>query len=407
VTAAAHHAVVRAGLCLAALAAVVVWLQPVGAETRVRCTLSGTPRSDRLVGTSSADVICAGAGDDMIDGRGGNDVIYGGAGNDVIYAGGGADRVVAGVGADLIFSYDMRRDIVDGGSGEDRVRRDPNLDRSNFVERQFPAAPGRDPVVIAAGDIADCGSGADRTAPLLDAFPYATVLALGDNAYPHGTIEDYDRCYSPTWGRAKARTKPTPGNHEYDTAGAAGYFNYFGGVAGNRAEGWYSFELGEWHVVSLNSNCGFVAGGCAAGSPQERWLRADLALHPRTCTLAYWHHPLFSSGGNVNHRVAPLWQALYEAHADLVLVGHEHAYERFAPQTTAGAADPERGIREIIVGTGGASHSSVLTAQPNSEARDYSTYGLLWIGLAPTGYSWNYVGVAGQGFTDTGSASCH
>src|SRR4051794_7723420 len=243
----------------------------------------------------------------MIDGRGGNDVIYGGAGNDVIYPGGGADRVVAGDGADLIFSYDNRRDVVDGGSGEDRVRRDPNLDRATFVERQFPATPGRDPVVIAAGDIANCGSGAARTAPLLDAFSYATVLALGDNAYPYGTIEDYERCYAPTWGRAKARTKPTPGNHEYETAGAAGYFNYFGGVAGNPAEGWYSFDLGEWHVVSLNSNCGFVAGGCAAGSPQERWLRADLALHPRTCTLAYWHHPLFSSGGNVNFRVVPLW----------------------------------------------------------------------------------------------------
>ena len=400
---------VRAALWVPALAAVVVWLQPAGAVTQGRCTLSGTSGSDRLVGTAKPDVICAAAGHDTIAARGGNDVIYGGSGNDVIYPGSGADRVFAGSGADLIFSHDSRRDLVDGGPDADRVLADPKLDRAIAVEERFPAGRPRDPVVVAAGDIADCERfGAVRTAPLLDAYPYATVLTLGDNAYPNGTAQEYANCYARTWGRAKARTKPSPGNHEYGTAGAAGYFDYFGAAAGNRLEGWYSFDLGAWHVVSLNSNCGFIAGGCATGSAEERWLRADLASHPRRCTLAFWHHPRFSSGPNGSDRmVEPLWQALYDADADLLLVGHEHDYERFAPQTSAGVADPARGIRQIVAGTGGAEHTTSASVLPNSEVRDTSTYGLIKLTLAPTAYSWEFVPAAGQTFADRGSASCH
>ena len=273
------------------------------------------------------------------------------------------------------------------------------------------AVAAGDPVVLAAGDIASCSlSGDEATALLLDANPGATVLTLGDNAYPNGAPTDYSGCYDPTWGRAYSRTKPSAGNHEYLTAGATGYF---GGVAGDPAKGYYSYDLGAWHVVVVNSNCSILGGGsasagCGAGSLQETWLRADLAAHPAACTLAYWHHPRFSSGvtHGDNSAVLPIWQALEDFDADVVLNGHEHNYERFAPQTATGAADPN-GIVEFVVGTGGASRYAFGAPKPNSVVRNSDTFGVLQLTLRATSYDWQFVHVAGATFTDSGSANCN
>jgi hypothetical protein len=265
-----------------------------------------------------------------------------------------------------------------------------------------------DPVVVAAGDIATCyDTGDEATARLLSNIG-GTVLTLGDNAYEDGTPEEFADCYDPSWGRYKDHTKPSPGNHDYNSEGAEGYFGYFGEAAGEPAKGYYSYDLGAWHLVALNSNCEFV-GGCGAGSPQVRWLKNDLRRNRTACTLAYWHHPLFSSG--VKHgstpEVRPLWETLYEAGADVVLSGYEHNYERFAPQDADGEADPERGVREFVVGTGGKSHYPILDPIANSEVHNDDTHGVLELTLRPEGYDWRFVAVEGARFTDSGSARCH
>jgi hypothetical protein len=263
-------------------------------------------------------------------------------------------------------------------------------------------------VLVGAGDIADCKdlSGAEATAKLLDKTP-GTVMAVGDLAYPDGSKENF-QCYDQTWGRVKSRTRPTPGNHEFHAAGATPYFDYFGASAGDPKTGYYSYELGAWHIVVLNSECKDV-GGCEAGSPQEKWLRADLAAHPVACTLAYWHKPLFSSGGAHGNdlTVKPLWQALYEANADVIINGHDHDYERFAPQTPDGAADSARGIREFVAGTGGKNHRPFGEAKPNSEVRDATAFGVLKLTLKPKGYDWQFIPEAGKSFTDSGTGTCH
>lgn len=266
------------------------------------------------------------------------------------------------------------------------------------------------PVLLAAGDIAACGDTTEDepTAVILDSIPDAIVAPLGDNVYPGGSAADYANCYDPTWGRHKSRTKPTPGNHDYVQSGASGYYGYFGAPAGDPAQGWYSYDLGDWHVVVVNSNC-FKVGGCDLGSPQNQWLRQDLAAHPTTCTLAYWHHPRFSSDSSHGDdpEMAPLWDALYEYGADLVLNGHAHLYERFAPQTAAGAPDPAYGIREIVVGTGGYVLYAWGTIRANSELRFNDAHGVLELTLQATGYDWRFIPVAGKTSTDSGSASCH
>ena len=279
-----------------------------------------------------------------------------------------------------------------------------------------PVAPGAaTAVLIGAGDIVDCGHPQDAaaTAALLDRLlaeadgTPAAVAALGDAAYDNGTPAEFARCYDPAWGRHKARTRPAPGNHEYGTRGAAGYFGYFGPAAGEPGKGYYSYDLGAWHVVVLNSNCRQV-GGCGPGSPQEQWLRADLAAHPAACTAAYMHHPRFSSGQHGSEReLQALWQALYDAGADVVLAGHDHTYERFAPLDAQGRLDPARGIRQFVAGTGGRSHYRFAAAQPNSEVRHSGTYGVLKLTLHPTSYAWQFVPVPGGTFTDSGSAPCH
>jgi len=263
--------------------------------------------------------------------------------------------------------------------------------------------------MVGAGDIASCSSSGDEaTATLLDGID-GTVFNLGDNVYDSGTASEFANCYNPTWGRHKARTKPSPGNHEYGTAGAAGYFGYFGAAAGDPSKGYYSYNVGDWHVVVLNSNLSCAVVSCAPGSPQEQWLRADLAANTKLCTLAYWHHPRFNSGAEHGNDldVSPLWDALYQYNADVILNGHEHIYERFAPQNPSGGADNARGIREFIVGTGGRSHYTFGTIQPNSEVRNSNSYGVLKLTLSASGYSWQFVPVAGATFTDSGSGSCH
>ncbi|MGE3957806.1 MAG: metallophosphoesterase [Vicinamibacterales bacterium] len=259
---------------------------------------------------------------------------------------------------------------------------------------------------VGAGDIAICGGNADATARQLDSIG-GTVFTLGDNAYPSGTRDEFRNCYEPSWGRHKARTRPTPGNHDYGTPGAAPYYEYFGANAGFPGAGYYSFELGAWHIVSLNSNVP------DAGAAQLAWLRADLADHATTrCTLAYWHHPIFSSGPNgsiaseapIRAYGREMFRILHEAGAELVLVGHEHQYERFAPQTADGMLDPARGIRQIVVGTGGVPLYDFQATRPNSEVR-IKAHGVMKLTLSSDRYQWDFLPISGPG--DSGSAACH
>ena len=283
-----------------------------------------------------------------------------------------------------------------------------------------PPTPPDSPVatLVGAGDIAQCTSSgpsaskAEATAKLLDAIPRdpsTVVYTTGDNVYNDGTASEFKNCYAPTWGRQKDRTRPVAGNHDYNTSGASGYYGYFGAAAGQAGKGWYSYDLGAWHVVVLNSNCASV-GGCGAGSAQEQWLRADLAASSARCTVAMWHHPRFNSGrthGN-NMEVAPLWSALYDYGADVILNGHVHVYERFAPQTPDARGDSAYGIRQFTVGTGGApGYAFETTPQPNSEVRRTGTDGVLKLTLRADGYDFNFLAVAGQTFSDSGSGACH
>jgi hypothetical protein len=267
---------------------------------------------------------------------------------------------------------------------------------------------------VGAGDIASSGSNDEKTATLLDnvvaADPNTIVFTLGDNAYSDGTTSDFTMFYEPTWGRHKARTRPAPGNHDYHVAGAADYLTYFCPTSGScvfpggTKQLYYSYDLGDWHIVSLNSEA-----DTSAGSAQLQWLRVDLAAHPDSCVLAHWHKPLFSSGdthGN-DPDMKPFWDELYAAKADLVLSGHEHNYERFAKQNPGGAADPN-GIREFIIGTGGVgSYSFGSSALPNSEVRFSGGFGVVMFTLRNGGYDWTFVPAAGTTFSDSGSGTCN
>lgn len=285
-----------------------------------------------------------------------------------------------------------------------------------------------DPVIAAAGDIAcDPGSSSfnggngtssscrqKATAALLSSG-LAAVLPLGDNQYYCGGLAAFNASYDLSWGAWKSITRPVVGNHEYLTSGgtgcdasnggAAGHFAYFGARAGQPGAGWYSYDIGSWHLIALNSNCG-DAGGCSANSPQGKWLAADLAAHRTTCTLAYWHIPLFSSGGRASSNSKAFWDQLYAAGADVILTGHDHTYERFARQSPTGIADPARGIREFVVGTGGANHTTFANTAANSEVRNSSTYGVLRLTLHVTSYDWQFAPTAGATFTDSGSEAC-
>jgi acid phosphatase type 7 len=279
-----------------------------------------------------------------------------------------------------------------------------------------------DPVIAAAGDIA-CAPGSTTTSTkcrqtytsdLLVGAGLSGVLVLGDAQYQHGSYSGFTRSYDLSWGRVKPITFPAAGNHEYLTTGAGGYFDYFNGVnaftgpAGDRDKGYYSFDIGTWHLIALNSSDHCSAVGCAKDSAQETWLRADLVMHPTSCTLAFWHHPRFNSGHDGNATfMQTMFQDLYDANADVVLGGHAHDYERFAPQDPKGKLDRSRGIRQFVVGTGGAFFTPFGSRLPNSEVRNGSTYGILKLTLHPASYDWQFVPEAGKPFTDSGSDSCH
>jgi acid phosphatase type 7 len=269
------------------------------------------------------------------------------------------------------------------------------------------AGLGDRPILVAAGDIASCGSGAVQATAKLVASIAGTIQTLGDNAYPDGSMKDFRDCYDPTWGRFLARTRPAAGNHDWTTPGAAGYLAYFGARAGTAGRTWYSYELGTWHIIVLDADCAQV-GGCDPTSAQGRWLAADLAGHPSTCSLAVWHQPRFSSGETGNAvETAPLWDAFYAAGGDVVLSGHDHDYERFAPQAPDGRLDPGRGIREFVVGTGGGQEDPFLHPAPNSELRWSGVPGVLVLDLEPGRYSWRFAAIPGKTFTDAGSDTCH
>ena len=283
------------------------------------------------------------------------------------------------------------------------------------------ASTTKDPVIMAAGDIAcdpqssnfNGGKGKNgncqmmATSDIVIKVKPNAVLALGDNQYEKGELANFQASYDPTWGRFKSITRPVPGNHEYYGSNAEGYYQYFGKAAGDRDKGYYSFNLGNWHLIALNSNCKAI-GGCEVGSPQEKWLKADLKKNPKTCTLAYWHHPRFSSGTHGNNKIVEdLWKDLYDAGAELVLSGHDHSYERFAPQGLDEKADAKKGIRQIVIGNGGKSLYPFKTIRANSEVRDNESYGVLKVALHPKSYDWELMPIAGDSFTDKGSTPCH
>jgi hypothetical protein len=280
-------------------------------------------------------------------------------------------------------------------------------------------------VIMAAGDMV-CGTDSTggrcvqmQTAALLG--PAEVVLPLGDVQYECGEPSDFATYYDPSWGVYKDKTRPVVGNHEYNTSTdpsnmcynnppkAGGFFSYFGPLAGDAGKGYYSYDVGSWHLIALNSNCSQI-GGCTSTSAEYQWLLSDLAAHPAECTIAYMHHPAFSSGaiGNISF-IQPIWTPLYNAGVDIVLAGHDHNYERFAPQTPNGTLDTSYGIREFVVGTGGRNVSSQGTVKPNSEVRNFNTFGVLKLTLSPGAYQWQFLPIPGStsGFSDSGSGKCH
>jgi hypothetical protein len=292
-----------------------------------------------------------------------------------------------------------------------------------------PTGLGNDPTIVTAGDIA-CPQGKAPTATscqqlatarLAASLAPTAVLPLGDNQYELGGIDDFQSMYDPSWGQLKSISYPAPGNHEYgyigtavEPTGGAGYFQYFGTrshpsdpACTSSCKAYYSYDIGSWHLISLDSQCA-VAGGCNPGNPQYQWLLNDLNSHANTCTLAYWHIPLYSSSQDHQPDMQSIYKLLYDKGADVVLTGHAHFYERFGPQDAAGNADPVRGVRQFLVGTGGRSFFAVrATPSPNSEVRIANTFGVLQMTLHDGSYSWNFAPVAGSTTTDAGSATCH
>ena len=280
-------------------------------------------------------------------------------------------------------------------------------DGSPLSVTQPAATPAGDPIMLAVSDIASCwSSGDEAVARLVDTQPGIVAIA-GDTEQNNGSAAEFRGCYEPTWGRHKSRSRPAVGDHEYRQAGAVPYWNYFGAAAGTAGQGWYSYDLGSWHVVVLNSNCGFV-GGCGPGSPQYDWLQRDLAANAKSCTAAYFHHPLFSAGtlhGGLDH-VRPFWNLLYQHGAEFVFGGNDHTYQRFAPQRPDGTLDRAQGIRQFVVGTGGTELYPLGPPQANTEVQDNSAFGVLRLTLRAGGYAWKFLPQSGRSFTDEGETAC-
>jgi hypothetical protein len=308
-------------------------------------------------------------------------------------------------------------DLTPGSIIEARVRPAGTeawwVSRPRLVERTDDHAvrlvDAPDASLVIAGDIASCGWESDSaTAALVSAWD-GLVMTAGDNAYDLGTDEQFDACYGPTWGRVRDRTRPVPGNHDYGTPGAAGYFRYFGQHAGPVGRGWYAFDHGTWRIYALDSDCE-LTGQCRRGTRQYRWLKADLANHPRHCVMAVLHHPAFSSGPHGNSkRTMPLLNLLYRAGAELVVNGHDHIYERFAPARPWGGRSEAHGMRQFIVGTGGAPlYGWKPDGRPaHSVVRQNEVHGVLRLDLRWDGYAWRFLPVAGARFDDTGTGTCH
>jgi acid phosphatase type 7 len=267
--------------------------------------------------------------------------------------------------------------------------------------------------LVGAGDIASCSSDRDKATADVLAQVSGTVFTLGDNVYPDGTASQFQNCYHPTWGEQKSRTKPSVGNHEYHTEKASGYFGYFGARAGNPSKGYYTYKRGSWRIIVLNSNCSEV-GGCGELSTQGGWLRQTLTSYQAGCTLAYFHHPLFASTGAASPEVRPFWNILYDHDADVILSGHAHYYERFAPQRPDGTRDGSSGIREFVVGTGGAPPVNPMTSPraansvvDSEKSPGITAYGVLKLRLSAGSYTRKFLPVAGETFTDSGTGQCH
>jgi len=352
-------------------------------------TVTGTNGPDVLRGTERSDKLYGKNGHDRLFGLDGNDLLVGGTGRDLLEGAAGNDRLIA---------RDDERDLVRCGSGQDQAvvdKKDRVASNCESVDRPVP--PVQTFVIAAAGDIAGKGSGDDQTAAILDEIAPNVVLALGDNAYPDGTLSDFQTYYEPTWGRHRSRTRPSPGNHDYHTEGASGYFAYFGA----RAPGpYYSFDLGSWHLISLDSEISM-----AEGSAQYKWLQNDLASSDARCILAYWHRPRFTAGRYRDFTsTTSIWRLLYTAKAEVVLNGHDHNYQRYGLLTPDGAPAPVRGIREFVIGTGGRSLYDV-SRDPRREAAQARVLGVLQLTLRPSAYDWSFVPVSG-GYSDSGSGVC-
>ena len=315
-----------------------------------------------------------------------------------------ATFLVTGVGT---FSFVLIADSSDGVVFSSREGDQPpqlvltlgdDSNTSTAIPTAIATGSSDDVVLVGAGDISECDNDNDElTAQLLDSIP-GTVFTTGDNAYDNGTIDEYNTCYGPTWGRHKDRTKPVPGNHEYNTEGAAGYFQYF-----NNIPSYYAYSLGGWRIYALNSEI-----DVSENSFQLTWLREDLATNPSQCALAYWHRPRWSSGNHhgSDEDLQDLWRILYEAGVELVVNGHEHHYERFSEMNAEGVATSP-GLREFVVGTGGRDHYGFGRPLPASEVREDSTYGVLKLTLHADSYDWEFIPIAGSTFTDSGSTNCH
>jgi hypothetical protein len=309
-----------------------------------------------------------------------------------------------------------------GGSGSPRpsnvgsASRPPGSGAPTASPAGAPATPpgpaasgGTDATIVltGAGDIGDCAlPGARQTSDLL-VGQAGWFFTAGDHAYPDGSTANFQDCYAPTWGRVLDRTiLPAPGNHDWNTAGAAGYLGYFGKVAAPQGTTWYSMDVGAWHVIVLDSDCPQV-GGCGRESPQGTWLARDLAASTAHCTLAIWHQPRFSTREHGNDpSVAPFWEQLHAADAELIVNGHDHDYERFAPQDPSGSLERPGGLREIVVGTGGAELRVFKNQAANSEFRLSGAWGVLRLTLHPVNYDWEFLPV-GNVVADAGSTPCH
>jgi hypothetical protein len=273
----------------------------------------------------------------------------------------------------------------------------------------LPQGATGDPVLMAAGDISTCSNPGDySTAKIIEQYPDAVVATLGDSVYEQGSPTQFAQCFDPSWGLFKDRIHPAVGNHEYLTHAADGYFGYFGTAAGDPTKGYYSYNLGTWHIIVINSNCS-KAGGCGPSSPQSTWLQADLAVHPAQCTLAYWHHPRWSSGEHGSQAfMSDIWTELYNAGVDVVLSGHDHDYERFAPLDPNGNIDQAKGIQEFVVGTGGKNYYPFSGTFVNgSVVHQDNVFGVLKLTLHANSYDWQFLPEPGKAFTDSGTGQCH